>query len=181
MAAAVLCLSAGTAAADVVTKWNHNVVAFTIAAGRPNAESNAVAAYMHIAMYDAVSSIDGDYTPFATHVVNAPAGASREAAALEAAYQIVAAIYPAASFSALAAQFLAAYTADMGAIPDGTAKTDGKAVGQAAAAGLLAKRQNDGFRANVPYTFLPLGPGVYQKLRAPAVRRRRMRVPSPRG
>src|SRR5262249_43063104 len=141
IAAAVLCLSAGTAAADIVTSWNHNVVAFTIAAGRSNPETGAATADMHIAMYDAISSIDGGYTPFATRVANVPADASREAAALEAAYQIVAALYPAASFPALADQFFAAYTSDMSAIPDGPAKADGKAVGQAAAAGLLAKRQ----------------------------------------
>jgi hypothetical protein len=41
------------------------------------------------------------------------------------------------------------------------------AVGLAAANGLIASRQNDGFRANVAYTFLPVGPGVYQKTPGP--------------
>src|SRR5262249_26177562 len=43
------------------------------------------------------------------------------------------------------------------------AKIDGMAVGLAAAQGLIAQRANDGFRANVPYVFSPLAPGVYQK------------------
>jgi hypothetical protein len=55
----------------------------------------------------------------------------------------------------------------MGTISNGLAKNDGMAVGLAAAGGLIALRQNDGFRAIVPYTFLPLGPGVYQKTPGP--------------
>src|SRR5207249_2251675 len=42
-----------------------------------------------------------------------------------------------------------------------------KAVGLAAANGLIAKRQNDGFRASISYTFLTLGLGVYQKTPGP--------------
>ncbi len=160
---ALLWLCAGTAAADAITDWNNVVISVTIAGGRPNPETAAASTYMHIAIYDAISSIDGRYTPFATHVTNAPAGASREAAAAEAAYRILAYLYPAATFPALATPFAAAYTTAMNAIPDSQAKSDGKAVGQAAAAGLIAKRQNDGFRASVPYAFGPLGPGVYQK------------------
>ncbi len=160
---AFLGLGSGAARADVVTDWNNNVIGFTIGAGRSNPETGAAAAYMHIAIYDAISSIDGNYTPFATRVTQVPPGASREAAAIEAAYRILASLYPAASFATLANQFAAAYAHDLNAIPNGQAKTDGMAVGLAAANGLIAKRQNDGFRASVPYTFLPLGPGVYQK------------------
>jgi hypothetical protein len=167
IALACLWLCAGTATADVVTDWNNTVIGVTIGGGRSNPETGAAAAYMHIAMYDAVSSIDGRYTPFATRVASASPGASREAAANEAAYRILAALYPAASFPTLASQFAAAYTTALNAIPNGQAKTDGMAVGLAAANGLIAKRQNDGFRANVPYTFQPLGPGVYQKTPGP--------------
>ena len=122
---------------------------------------------MHIAMYDAVSSIDGNYTPFATRVTNVPAGASREAAAIEAAYRILASVYPTTTFPGPAMQFANFYATDLGAISPSQAKTDGMAVGLAAASGLIALRQNDGFRAIVPYTFLPLGPGVYQKTPGP--------------
>jgi len=167
--ALVLSAWAGVASADVVTAWNDHLLAVTTAASvnRPNAEIGAASAYMHIAMYDAISSIDGNYIPFATHVTNAPAGASREAAAIEAAYRIVAYLYPAATFPGPAMQFANFYALDMGTISNGLAKTDGMAVGLAAAGGLIALRQNDGFRAIVPYTFLPLGPGVYQKTPGP--------------
>ena len=96
-----LSLWAGAASADVVTAWNDHLLAVTAApsVNRPNPEIGAASAYMHIAMYDAISSIDGNYRPFATHVADAPAGASREAAAIEAAYRIVAYLYPAAVIS----------------------------------------------------------------------------------
>ena len=167
-----LCGSPGAAATgpDAVTRWNEHLVAVTTppAVNRPNPEIAVVAAYMHIAMYDAISSIDGDYTPFVTHVTNVPAGASREAAAIEAAYRMAIYAYPVASpFSALAAQFTGFYTTEMGAIAPSQAKTDGMAVGLAAANGLISNRQGDGFRASVAYTFLPLAPGVYQKTPGP--------------
>ena len=166
-----LSLSAGAAAADVVTAWNDHLLAVTTAASanRPNGEIAVVSAYMHIAMYDAVSSIDGNYTPFVTHVANTD-GASRDAAAIEAAYRILAYAYPAsnATFAPLAAQFTAFYAAEMGAIPTSQTKTAGIAVGAASATGLIAARANDGFRdASVTYTFSPLGPGVYQKTPGP--------------
>jgi hypothetical protein len=160
---ALVGLCAGTAAADAVTDWNNVVVGVTISGGRSNPETGIAAAYMHIAIYDAISSIDGRHTPFATHVANAPAGASKEAAAAQAAYEILAYLYPAATWPTIAPQFTTAYNTAINAIPIGQAKTDGINVGHAAAQGLITKRQNDGFRANVPYTFLPLGPGVYQK------------------
>ena len=112
-AAAVFLLSLSTTPAlatgpDAVTRWNEHLVAVTTqpAVNRPNPEIAVVAAYMHIAIYDAISSIDGDYTPFVTRVTNVPAGASREAAAIEAAYRMAIYAYPVVgSFSALAAQF----------------------------------------------------------------------------
>jgi hypothetical protein len=167
IAMAFLALNAGKAAADAVTDWNNVVVTVTINGGRSNPETGIAAAYMHIAIYDAIASIDGEYTPFATLVPNAPGGASREAAAAQAAYEILVYLYPLNDWPAIAPQFTTAYNTAINAIPNGQAKTDGMNVGHAAAQGLIAKRQNDGFRANVPYTFLPLGPGVYQKTPGP--------------
>ena len=164
---AFLALSAGKVAADAVTDWNNVVVTVTINGGRSNPETAIAAAYMHISIYDAIASIDGEYTPFATLVPNAPGGASREAAAAQAAYEILQYLYPATDWPTIASQFTTAYNNAINAIPNGQAKTDGMNVGHAAAQGLIAKRQNDGFRANVPYTFLPLGPGVYQKTPGP--------------
>jgi PAP2 superfamily protein len=166
IAMAFMWLCVGTAGADAVTDWNNVVVSATVSAtpSRPNPETAIAAAYMHIAIYDAIAAIDGRYTPFATTIDNAPAGASKDAAAAQAAYEILSFLYPAvAPYTTIAAAVAAAYTTALNAVPNGQAKTDGMNVGHASAQGLLLKRQNDGFRANVPYTFPPLGPGVYQK------------------
>jgi hypothetical protein len=136
----LLSLHAGPAAAltgpDAVTRWNDHLLAVTApdppAPYRPNPEIAVVAAYLHIAMYDAISSIDGDYTPFVRPVTNVPPGASREAAVIEAAYRMAICAYPPSlpnqppsPFVALAAQFTGFYTTEMGAIPSSQAKTDG--------------------------------------------------------
>jgi hypothetical protein len=167
-----LCTRTAAAAGDAVTYWNNVVVSATIngiTPSRSNPETGIAAAYMHIAIYDAIASIDGRYTPFATDVANAPAGASKDAAAAQAACEILSFLYPAATFPTIASAVSAACTTALNAISNGQAKTDGINVGHASAQGLLAKRQNDGFRANVPYAFLPLGPGVYQMTPGPPV------------
>ena len=170
IAMALVWLGAGTAAADAVTDWNNVVVSATIngiTPSRPNPETGIAAAYMHIAIYDAIASIDGRYTPFATLVENAPAGASKDAAAAQAACEILSFLYPVATFPTIASVVSAACNTALNAIRNGQAKADGISVGHASAQGLLAKRQNDGFRANVPYDFKPLGPGVYQRTPGP--------------
>jgi hypothetical protein len=152
---ALVWLGAGTAAADAVTDWNNVVVSATIngiTPSRPNPETGIAAAYMHIAIYDAIASIDGRYTPFATLVENAPAGASKDAAAAQAACEILSFLYPVATFPTIASVVSAACNTALNAIPNGQAKADGISVGHASAQGLLAKRQNDGFRANVRMT-----------------------------
>ena len=59
----------------------------------------------------------------------------------------------------------------MAAIPDGPAKDAGKAVGTAAAAGMLAMRTGDHFDDNVPYVQPPTGPGRVRADRADAAGR----------
>ena len=110
---------------------------------------------------DAISSIDGNYTPFATHVANVPAGASREAAAIEAAYRIL------------------AISVSDGHVPSRRSRRNSPGSTRPRWAPFHRARQrptewlsawrprtgssrsasSDGFRANVPYTFLPLAPG----------------------
>jgi hypothetical protein len=52
----------------------------------------------------------------------------------------------------------------MASIPNGPAKDGGKAVGAAAAAGMLAMRTGDHFDDNVPYVQPPTGPGVFEPI-----------------
>src|SRR6202040_3226518 len=82
------------ARADAVTDWNaYGVSAVLTAARGPGGYVDL--AYMHIAVYDAVNAIDGRYSVFAVSPTTAPAGASKEAAAIAAAYNVLLALFPA--------------------------------------------------------------------------------------
>jgi hypothetical protein len=113
-------------------------------------------AIVQLAVYDAVVAITGGYEPYATCIRASP-GASIEAAVAQSAHDVLVDLLPAQQ-AALDAQL----EASLAAIPDSLAKTEGVWVGQQAAAGILADRSGDGRFANVPYTFLTPGPGVYQ-------------------
>ena len=85
---------------------------------------------VHVAMYDAAVSINGGYKPYAATPV-APAGTSPEAAVAAAAYDTLTGLQP--QLGASQTILDADYAAYLGAIPDGTAKADGIAVGEQAA------------------------------------------------
>jgi hypothetical protein len=113
---------------------------------------------VHGAMYDAVAAVEGGLEPFATGVT-APPGASADAAVAQAARDVLVARVP---LQTPAVQ--SAYDTYMGSIPDGPAKDAGKAVGAAAAAGMLAMRTGDRFDDVVPYVQPPVGPGVFEPI-----------------
>jgi hypothetical protein len=113
---------------------------------------------VHGAMYDAVAAVLGGLEPFATRVTSPP-GASADAAVAQAARDVLVARVP-----GQAAAVQAAYDAYMASIPAGTAKDAGKAVGLAAAAGMLAMRTGDHFDDVVPYVQATPGPGVFEPI-----------------
>jgi VCPO second helical-bundle domain len=119
--------------------------AFTAAALSP-AEGHTIFAYVAIAVYDSVMAVNGRYEPFAVDV-DAPAGASAEAAVATAAHRILVHYLP-----AQASIVDPAYTASLATIADGQAETDGVATGEKVADRLIARRAGDGFRAAVTYT-----------------------------
>lgn len=125
--------------------------AFTAARLTP-AEGHVIFAYVAIAVYDSVMAIEGGYRPF-TIEVDAPAGASAEAAVAAAAYRILVHYLP-----AQAGILDPAYTASLLAVADGQAETDGVATGEQVAALLIADRADDGFR--VPVTYTPPDPPI---------------------
>lgn len=125
---------------------------------RPPASSTVLAGMVHAAMYDAVAAADGGLAPFATHV-SAPAGASVDAAVAQAARDVLAVRVP-----GQAANVQEAYDAYLAQIPAGPAKDAGRAVGAAAAAGMLALRSGDRFDDVVPYVQPTPGPGVFEPI-----------------
>jgi hypothetical protein len=121
-------------------------------------------AMVHGAVYDAVIAIVGGYEPYLYDPSSTPAGASKAAAAATAARDVLAAIieqspFPAADAANIRAnariRLDALYASSLAEVPDGQAKLDGIAVGQNAAAAMLADRARDGGdgRFGTPATF----------------------------
>ncbi len=153
---------AGTSAAPAATEnavlyWS-GVAANAIVVGRAPASSAVLGGMVHGAMYDAVAAVEEGLKPFATGVT-APRGASADAAVAQAARDVLVARIP-----GQAAAVQAAYDAYMASIPPGAARDGGKAVGAAAAAGMLAMRTGDHFDDVVPYVQPPTGPGVFEPI-----------------
>ena len=155
---------ASTAASseNAVVYWS-GVAANAIVVGRAPASSAVLGGMVHGAMYDAVAAVEGGLEPFATRVTSPP-GASADAAVAQAAHDVLV-----ARVSGQAATVQAAYDTYMASIPAGPAKDAGKAVGVAAAAGMLAMRTGDHFDDVVPYVQQPPGPGVFEPIAATPV------------
>ena len=140
-----------------VTYWDDvGSQAFTAAALTP-AEGHTIFAYVAIAVYDAVMGVEGGYEPFAVDATS-PGNSSPEAAVVGAASTVLQHYLP-----GQAALVTAARTTSLATIPDGTAKTNGLAFGDAVANLLIAERADDGFR-DPSYTYTapnPPIPGVW--------------------
>jgi len=147
---ASLWFGAAVAMADTVLDWN--VIAVnTAVANKQNPFAQArTAAIVQLAVFEAVNSITHDYQPYLG--LTAPSDASPEAAAIEAAYQVLNTYFPGSSST-----LNTAYTNSLSQIPDGPAKTEGMAAGDAAASAMIALRANDG---SSPPQFKIPGPPV---------------------
>jgi len=147
---------------NVVIQWNQMLQTF-FPAGGPGIHIRALP-MLHIAMFDAINSIEDMYTPYLGQV-KASHGASAEVAAATAARDILAAIYTA---PADVQRFDNLLSEQLKGIPRGLAR-QGQAVGHAAAAAVLSWRQNDGWPATQaaatapdPTYVLPTFPGLWQ-------------------
>ena len=149
LAAALTCLAA-PAVANVITDWDAKAVA--VAAPAPLGQREL--AMVHVAMFDAVNSIERRYRPYLVQLT-AQKTTSQEAAAASAAATVLIGLHPEAAEELKAA--LATYLAT---IADNEAKSDGIKLGEAVAAKVLQARANDG--ANAADAYRPkTKPGVY--------------------
>src|SRR5262245_8230233 len=140
---------------NVVIQWNRLAGAQYGAGASPIQRSLAI---LHIAMFDAINSIEHVYTPYRVDVP-ASAGASAEAAAAQAGHDVLSMLFP-----ALKATYDAALAAQLNGIPPGLAM-QGVKIGQLAAAAILEWRDNDGWPAAItpdPTYVLPPFPGLSQ-------------------
>src|SRR2546425_797782 len=144
--AAFALATAGPARADVITDWNQKAlpVVTKYSLGAPAYRDLAI---MHVAMYQCVNSIDPRYEPYRTKL-DAPATASKEAAAAVAAAIVLSKLHPEdqAKVDAELKQYLAQ-------IPDSFSKDEGVALGQKVADGVLTMRANDG--SSTPDSYRP--------------------------
>jgi hypothetical protein len=131
--------------ADVITDWNEKAVNAGYAARVTPGISARNIAMVHIAMFEAINSIEPRYTPYRTRLSAEP-GTSRDAAAAVAAHYILARAYP-----DQAKEFDKALEASLAAVPDGSPKTEGMRLGEQAARAILDERRTDGAEAANTY------------------------------
>ena len=151
---ASLLLGAAVARADAVLDWNA-IAMNIIGASEAPVPGARHAAIVQLAVFEAVNAIQGDYQPYLGSI-KAPPGASADAAAIQAAYRVLATYFPKDSMLGIER------AKSLAKIADGQAKNDGIATGEAAALAMIARRANDG---SSPPQFKvpgPRVPGEYQ-------------------
>ncbi len=147
-------LAAPMARADVVTEWNIKAGVIVVEAKLGPAPSYRVLAIVHTAVYEAANAITRRYPASGLQLEAAP-GASVEAAVAAANHATLAKLVPSQQ-----AAIETTYAAALARIADGPAKTAGTAVGDKAAAAILAVRADDG--ATTAETYRPhTTAGVY--------------------
>lgn len=126
---------------DPVLEWINIMNATVLADGTSPFITSRVSAMVSASVFDAVNGIDPRFQPL--HVVpNAPDGASQRAAAIQAAFAILAHAYP-AQVPALTTQLKASLAA-LGLTESAQAISDGVAWGQTVADAIWAWRLTDG-------------------------------------
>jgi hypothetical protein len=174
--ALVMCAAPAAAQANEVTNWNqiatNTLVAFPAAAGGAASALQVNMAMPQGAVYDAVNAIEQRHQAYLLTTQFNPT-ASKEAAVATAGYRvlsnIVQTVPPSIPFpnrTALQESLNAAYDASLNAIPDGEAKTEGIAAGNAAADAMITARQNDGRFGPSPWV-PSYEPGHWQPLLNP--------------
>ena len=142
---------------NVVLRWNRVLKETVATPGMHPGTVMPVRSYamMHAAMFDAANSVDRDY---AAYLVTVPEArfASPEAAAAQAAHDVLAALYPARS-----GVFAAELSESLNGI-DPVRRFLSVRVGKIAAARMLKERANDGWFVTPPAYTLPSSPGNWQ-------------------
>ncbi len=155
MLMSTLLVGSTVAKADPVLDWNVIAINTAVANGQNPFAQARDAAIVQLAVFEAVNAVTGDYRPYIGGI-DAPRGASADAAAIEAAYRVLITYFPGST------SLDAARASSLASIPDGNAKIGGIATGDAAANALIALRANDGSSPAQFKTPGPLVPGEWQ-------------------
>jgi hypothetical protein len=152
---------------DQVLAWNRHAYVELFVQKVP-AQAPLVAIFnlgiVHAAVYDAANAIDGGFQPY-LEAPNVPSGASVDAAAASAAYEVLKVLIP-----DRIAELDDYYAASLDAIDDvASAQSilDGEAVGRDAAAAILADRTGDGRGGSPFFTEGDGDPGEWVNLAGP--------------
>jgi hypothetical protein len=162
---------------NTVAQWNQIAENIVVGSGAFQSEGLIYMAYASAAVYDAVVAIEGGYEPYGPQR-SAAAGASVDAAVVEAAYRTLWAYFPPESCNpasppaayafclGVRPSLDASYAEALAAIPPGQAKTDGQAVGLQAATDIIALRTGDRrmtpIGVSMEFPTLPPAPGVWR-------------------
>jgi hypothetical protein len=165
-AATVLWAALGTfARADVIMDWNAKADAIATDKRLSSPVHGRALALMHVAMFEAVNSIDHRYVPYKLNLVT-DRNTSREAAASSAGHAVLLAFYP-----DLKTDLDSLLDAGLAAVEEGPAKQRGVILGGKVAAELLELRAEDfvpAADAYRPFTtagvYVPTAPAVGQEV-----------------
>src|ERR1700682_5904586 len=82
---------------NAVIEWNRTLLVIVRTPGAQPATIHSTRnfAILHTAIYDAVNNIDPECSPYLVHLSDAPRGASKIAAADQAAHDVLVSLYPA--------------------------------------------------------------------------------------
>jgi hypothetical protein len=156
MVAAAMSIPAAALAAEpnnMVLVWNENAISVISNPGAPPAgtpvglgQAPPLAAlhvgFVHAAIYDAVNAIDKGHQPYLAGL-SAPSNASKAAAVAQAAHDVLLHLV-ATTPQPVIDRVDGLLAQSLGQIDPGQAKEDGRAIGAAAAAALIAARSTDG-------------------------------------
>ena len=134
---------------DQVLEWNQIFIDTLIATNTANSSSQRLGAIVHTAVFDAYNGIERRYTPVYVNE-KAPAGASRRAAVIAAAYTTLAGLFPSRQ-----SQLYASYLSSLDSLSDddgsgGKSRERGVEWGTFVAQQVLAWRAADGFSTPRP-------------------------------
>jgi hypothetical protein len=149
--------------ADAVSDWNSKTNELIAAAGIGAPAANRAMAISQVAVFDAVNAITRRYPSSDRAALEAAPGASIDAAVAAATRGTLSRL-----IATRQADIEAAYQAALAAVPEGPARSGGIAVGEKAAAAILALRANDG--AAAPDSYVPFTvAATYVPTTSPAV------------
>jgi hypothetical protein len=159
----VVSMGCQAASADEVMDWNA-VAAAALSRESPAAGLRTMAT-MHVAMHDAINSIEPRYRPYGFSVP-VHMHASQDAAAASAAHDVLVAMAPAQK-----AVFDAALARSLAKIAEGRAKRDGLGAGRAVGQAVIAWRAADGIdsRPNAPALFVMKSAAQFSPAGCPAL------------